>query len=603
MANDPANDPADDGDLAELPSLAEMLASSPRASSGTLPADALAQPSAAAYLSHLTSLPLTELQSEPAALSASSAQLTTALTTLCHASYPTFLSLHASTTALTNTLSSLSSSLSALTDALPGLDAAARTLSHDTRALSTERRAAARVREHADKLHDLLSLPTLLDAAVRAHAHADALRLARHAEDLAKRVPCPLLDAVHAACAARVHAMLVQLLRTLAAPAKLPALFRAVSVLRATGALDERELALAFLAGRRAHLESVLGALEGDVRGIADDGDADTVRRAGEAWARHLKRHLDAWREGVHDLITQYTTIFLERGPASTFAPSPAHGAPPPPPDPALHTLLTACLAHLLPALLARLDAALPHIPPPLLPPLLTQLAYCTAAFARTGLDFAALARPPVLRAVLGWAQRELRSAAARFASALETGGTAERTLLAPPLLPSKPGAHAHAPIPAVHAMPPGTSSPYTPPALLASFPPLAAFTNALAEALNGLRAVAPRGALGPLLGALEDALARGAAALWVWAERVQRAGAQSPGREEAVREERVVHAAGAAYVRVLVPYARRALVEGVYGIAPEEVSMGEELRAAVTPWEGWLGDGAGAGDGEAAGS
>ncbi|OCH90562.1 hypothetical protein OBBRIDRAFT_793228 [Obba rivulosa] len=584
-----------DDELAELPSLADMLASSPGASSSTLPASALSSPSASAYLAHLTSLPLADLQSEPAVLSASSAQLTTALTTLCQSSYPTFLSLHASTSALSNTLSSLSSSLSALTDTLPGLDAAARTLTQDTRSLSTERRAAARVREHADKLHDLLSLPTLLDAAVRAHAHTDAMRLARHAEDLAKRIPCPLLDAVHAACATRVHAMLVQLLRALAAPAKLPALFRAVSVLRATGALDERELALAFLAGRRAHLEAVLSALEGDMRGVSEEGDAETARRAGEVWARYLKRYLDAWREGVHDVVTQYTTIFLERPhTAVSISPSSPYQSAHPAPDPALHTLLTTCTTDLLTGLLARLDAALPHIPPPLLPPLLTQLAYSTTAFARSGLDFAALVRPRVEHAVLGWAQRSFSAAAETFVSTLSTArekGTApSRTLLAPSLVPSaKPDAPP--PIPSVPDVPALPASPYAPPILLASFPPLAVLTNALSEVLNGLRNVAPRNALGALLGALEDALARGADALGTWEGR-QRIGAQGKvgEGEERQREEKVLRAAGKAYVRVLVPYVRRALVEGVYGVPVAEVRMCEGLESAIRMWDGGSG-------------
>ena len=158
------------GGEAEIPSLPELLASS-----GTLPASVLSSPDIAAYLSHLQTLPLSELSSQPAELSSSSAQLTNALTTLCYTSYPTFLSIHSSTSALTSSLSAFSSSLDALISSLPSLESSAKSFAEDTRSIQKDRRKAALVLEHHDKLHDVLSIPALLDSCVRNHTYNEAL--------------------------------------------------------------------------------------------------------------------------------------------------------------------------------------------------------------------------------------------------------------------------------------------------------------------------------------------------------------------------------------------------------------------------------------------
>ncbi|KAJ3018561.1 hypothetical protein NUW54_g305 [Trametes sanguinea] len=140
------------------------------------------------------------------------------------------------------------------------------------------------------------------------------------------------------------------------------------------------------------------------------------------------------------------------------------------------------------------------------------------------------------------------------------------------------------------------SSPPNVPPPVLASYPPLAVFTNALLSALNGLRLLAPASLLHDLLNALDGALARATTSLLSY----MRASADdrnnsttTPSAEEKKREEDVVRAVGTVYVKVFIPFVRRALVEGVYGIKVGDLQakseMIEDLRRAVEELQGQL--------------
>ena len=125
----------------------------------------------------------------------------------------------------------------------------------------------------------------------------------------------------------------------------------------------------------------------------------------------------------------------------------------------------------------------------------------------------------------------------------------------------------------------------------MTAFTPLAVTLNTYLRALNRLRALAPMGALDGVLDALELGLARNGEALFGYAREW---------RDDAAEKE-VVRAAGAAYVRVLVPFLRRAIVEGVFGITynsdvprkgPEgakRVGGASILRDVDRNWESWL--------------
>ncbi|KAI0803272.1 Dor1-like family-domain-containing protein [Irpex lacteus] len=485
-------------DAADVASLPDLLAPS-------VSLAVLSKPEYSDYLTHLTDLPLPSLESEPSTLQSSSAQLTNALTTLCHTSYPTFLSLHTTTSTLSSSLGSLSSSLDSLLSALPSLESSARTFAQETREIQKERRQATLVLEQHDKLYDVLSLPMLLDSCVRNHNYNEALLLSNHASSLLQRFPSnPLIQSVKAECDARVQAMLGQLLSMLREPAKLPALFRSVNFLRK---MEKRK---------------------------ASEGDKEKDK---ESYARFLKRYVDVWREGVYDVVTQYTTIFLDKAASTSSAP---------PAD--LHILIRMFTTSQLQALLSLLRETLPLIPDPaMLTSLLKQLTYCANSFARVGMDFKALLSPIFIDAVRGGITQELEDATASWSNKLfndksKSSSTPKHALKLAP-------AHAA-------------------PQILTSYPPLALYTNALLTALNSLRMLAPVELYSDLMAIMERTLTSGRLP---W---------------------KALEATGRVFFLVFVPFVVRALSEGVYGrpVSGERAvggGGGDGLKGVRESWEG----------------
>ena len=561
------------GALEEIAPLVELLTSTRATTS--LPEATFTKSDYASYLSGLTELPLSELTSEPTTLSSSSAQLTNALTTLCYTSYPTFLSLHNTTSTLSSSLSSLSSSLDSLLSALPSLETSARTFAQETRDIQKERRKASLVLEQHDKLSDVLSLPLLLDSCVRNHSYNEALLLANHASSLVQRFPAnPLVQSVKADCDARVQAMLSQLLGTLSEQAKLPALFRAVTFLRKMGVFDEQELALAFLTGRGTFLEGALKAVDVEKKSLEGDADRDK-----EMYARFLKKYVDVWREGVYDVVSQYTTIFLDRAQPTSDAPSES-----------LHILLRMFTSHYLQSLLALLREILQLIPDPsLLNSLLTQLTYCANSFARIGMDFKPLLAPIFVHAVRHGLTKEFKDALDTWYEKIP--GTAAWKGKAKAMSPKRPSEIFVAPSVLSH-LPHAISAQLetsktgpanVPPQILVSYPPLALFVNALLTTLNGLRLLAPVELRDDLVRALQGTLAEGGRAFLQYAKDRPWHDLKSQVEVED-KESEILTSVASAYYTVLVPFVIRALSEGVYGEA--EVAISEDLANAEQEWK-----------------
>lgn len=178
----------------DLSSLVELL-SGPSASTSSSPSSNAKQSIdlqstlTSAYLSHLTTLPLPSLLSEPTSLSSTSSQLTNALTTLCTSSYPTFLSLHTSTSSLHSSLDTFSTSLSTLLDTLPALESSSKSFSTQIKHVQSERQKASLVLDQSSKLNDILELPFLTETCIRNGFYAEALDLHSHATALAAKFP------------------------------------------------------------------------------------------------------------------------------------------------------------------------------------------------------------------------------------------------------------------------------------------------------------------------------------------------------------------------------------------------------------------------------
>ncbi|KAI0095148.1 Dor1-like family-domain-containing protein [Irpex rosettiformis] len=551
-------------DSVEVSSLPELLALSVSPS-------VLSKSQYTDYLAHLTDLPLAALESEPTTLQSSSAQLTNALTTLCHTSYSTFLSLHSTTSTLSSSLGSLSSSLDSLLSALPALESSARAFAQETRDIQKERRQATLVLEQHDKLYDVLSLPMLLDSCVRNHNYNEALLLSNHASSLLQRFPAnSLIQSVKSECDSRVQAMLGQLLGSLREQAKLPTLFRSVNFLRKMEVLDEQELALAFLTGRSYYLDNALRATEIEKKGIEGVKEKDK-----ESYARFLKRYVDVWREGVYDVITQYTTIFLDKAPSTSSAP---------PAD--LHILIRVFTTSQLQALLSLLRVTLPLIPDPaMLTSLLKQLTYCANSFARVGMDFKALLSPIFVDAVRDGIAQELEDATTLWASKLSKEKSKPKR---PSQLLVSTSAHPSPPLPTpgqLEALKIGPA--HSPPQILSSYPPLALYTNDILTALNSLRMLAPVELYSDLFRIMQEILKKGAFVLLQYAkDKPWTNGTKSsPSMEDEEADKKVLEATGRIYFLVFVPFILRGLSEGVYG-RPVGDSAESSLVGVKESWQ-----------------
>ncbi|KAJ7109873.1 Dor1-like family-domain-containing protein [Mycena epipterygia] len=552
------------------------------------------------YLTHLTTLSLPTLLSEPAVLQTQSHHLTSSLTSLTHTSYPTFLSLHQTTSSLSTSLASLESSLdNLLTTSLPALEDSAAGWRERTENVLMDRRKARVVLEQHDKIRDLLEIPMLIDTCVRNGYFAEALSLASHARSLSIGTSTPplILTSVLSEVQNSITQMLLSLLATLHEPnRKLPALWKAVNFLRKMdmfgssseqGEQSEEQIALAFLGGREGCLKA---SLEGNSRDILRlVGGSGLAERDKEDMAKFLKKYIDVWRESVYDIITQFSTIFLERPPSTT----PKTPTTPSAPISSLHPLLTTYTTHALTThLLPLLSQTLPLLPISTLPSLLTQLTYCATAFARVGMDFRGILGGLFCTAVASAVGGELKAAGAKWVERVKNA-MGDASPLSPTL-----STNSHTPrkvkltlpsqwiiVPSLVASPPtpSASTPsgaaHVPPQVLASYPPLAEYTNALLGILNGLRLLAPVEILSELVTVLDGVLDQSGDALFGYARRVC--------EEAREQDEKIVVAAGEVYFSVFVPFMRRALVEGVYGVPM--ASWDVWRPTSIREWEGWL--------------
>ncbi|KAG6810959.1 hypothetical protein H0H92_009607, partial [Tricholoma furcatifolium] len=558
------------------------------------------------YEGHLTTLSLTALLDEPGALQTQAHHLTSSLTSLTHTSYPTFLALHQTTTALSHSLADFSSSLSDLiSTSLPALQDATAAWSSRTTDVLRERSKARLVLDQHDKIKDLLDIPIFIDSCVRNGYFQEALSLSSHVNTMASRPGAPpILASIHAEVDAAVAQMLVVLLGTLNEPGrKLPALWKAVNFLRKMdafgpgkdrpelvldGASGEELLALAFLSGRLTCLAASLEPIARDIHRLtnsatllADDevpssSTAQLSDRDKEDIARYLKKYIDVWREGSYDILTQYSTIFLEQQhspiPPSRSPTRQRKGSVQPPPSPtptsaSASSLLPLLSPHLLSHLLPLLNSTLPLLPLPLLPSLLTQLTYCATAFTRVGLDFRGLIGNIVSSVVLSAVRQGLQDAGSLLAHVPAHGhdkgkSRSSSTARKPSEWLVTPSALDAPPLPPAESQTP-PPPPHIPPQMLAAYPPLAKYTNALLGVLNALRLLAPVAIMYELVDALDRRLGQVGEELFGYLAGF--VGGGGAGGAEA--EERVARAAGEAYVKVLVPFVRRALVEGVYGV------------------------------------
>lgn len=554
------------------------------------------------YLSYLTSLHLADLKSEPAKLNSSSAQLTNVLTTLCHTSYPTFLSVHQSVNTLSTSLDAFSSSLDALINVLPVVEQKARGFLEEVKDVQAERKKMKVVMENLGRVEEIVGVGNVVEGCVRSGWYGEAVEVEMRIASLAKKLDPDgrgVVWDVKAEVDQRIRSMVGDLLSGLreSGTNKLPVLFKTVGFLRKMGVLDEEEIAQAFLSCRLGCLKRSLEDLDMERR---TSGALTPVTRSFQnsvSGERYLKRYVDVWREGVYDLVSQFTTIFLER-PASS-------------PETAelLHSLLTTYTTHLLSVLLGTLETTLPTVQDPsALNSLLTQLTYCATSFSRIGLDFRWIIGGLFEDAVRKSVTKGFHDARDKFIYSVSSASPTALSI-SPSATSTTPTVSSSIPEPNLDAVQLDTANPpHVPPHILTSHKPTAIYANDLLTTLNGLRLLAPKNLYRDLLTELDKSLDESGttfidvvtntpltiSSTTTTPSSSSAAASASQGKvskEEAEEKGKKLRIyLGSLFVKVFVPFIRRALVEGVYGFEGEstEKDWRSEL-GFVRMWEDWL--------------
>ena len=555
------------------------------------------------YLSYLTSLHLADLKSEPAKLNSSSAQLTNVLTTLCHTSYPTFLSVHQSVNTLSTSLDAFSSSLDALIDVLPVVEQKARGFLEEVKDVQAERKKMKVVMENLGRVEEIVGVGNVVEGCVRSGWYGEAVEVEMRIASLARKLDPDgrgVVWDVKAEVDQRIRSMVGDLLSGLreSGTNKLPVLFKTVGFLRKMGVLDEEEIAQAFLSCRLGCLKRSLEDLDVERRTSGAFTPVTPSFQNSVSGERYLKRYVDVWREGVYDLVSQFTTIFLER---SASSPETAE---------LLHSLLTTYTTHLLSVLLGTLETTLPTVQDPsALNSLLTQLTYCATSFSRIGLDFRWIIGGLFEGAVRMSVTKGFHDARDKFINSVSSAS--------PTALSISPSATSTTPTVSSSTHEPNldtvqldtTNPPHVPPHILTSHKPTAIYANDLLTTLNGLRLLAPKNLYRDLLTELDKSLDESGTTfidvvtttpLTISSSTTTTSSSSSASagasqgklsKEEAEEKGKKVRVyLGSLFVKVFVPFIRRALVEGVYGFEGEDTEKDWKSELGfVRMWEDWL--------------
>lgn len=345
----------------DSPSLASRTPSS---------SSSLTDPTTAAYLKHLTTLPLASLslrssEGEGRSLSHSTQSLHRALQALSKRSHRSIIDSATHLSTLTTTVPSLAILTASLRDALPKLDDVAIHFSenYNSRAQNEvldRRRKALLLSRNIDRLADMLDLPTLLSSAISTSNaasapaassssnssatlnYASALDLNAHIKRLHGLYPeSPLITTVEKQAEAAMKEMTTNLIATLKTNSlKLASAMRTISWLRRVApeldpppissgphsitspsgaASKEGSLGSLFLVCRLVNLQQTLEAL-GPLRELADHEtlrlQVGTVQaekgkwEGGQQTEKYLKRYIEIFREQSFSIISMYRSIF-----------------------------------------------------------------------------------------------------------------------------------------------------------------------------------------------------------------------------------------------------------------------------------------------------
>lgn len=390
------------------------------------------------YLNHLTTLPLSSLVSqEPQSLAQSSHSNLLSIQSLSSRSNAAVIASADHFSTLHETLPHLTEEVNQLQTEIPKLDQSAVTFS-TTYSRGTEnemldrRKRALLMERNADRLSDILDLPTLLSSAIATSAAQGATSVTNYATALdlyshIKRLhllysDSPLIDSIYVQTESAMQDLKSHLITSLRGHnIKLAAAMRTIGWLRRVapeleatkngGGNTEGLLGYLFLVCRLSTLVNTLSALE-PLKQLADQESQTRLRnisrsagagkvngsayQGGQQSERYLKKYIEIFREQSFAIISMYKSIFPTSTdePAaeiktpfkssSTFRQKPTQDLSTVPPS-----ALASFPSHLADLLFDTLKEYLPNVQDKTSKEsLLTQILYCAGSLGRLGGDF-----------------------------------------------------------------------------------------------------------------------------------------------------------------------------------------------------------------------
>lgn len=396
----------------------------------------LSDPVTTSYLSRLSTLSVHELSAnEPASLSQSSQSHVRNLQALSKRSHRAILSSSDHLSHLEHILPSLSQQAAKLRQDLPGLESEATQFTakyerNTENAVLDRRKRAMLLSKNADRLWDVLDLPSLLASSVAAAqsatatsasgaatSYSAALDLSAHVKRLSTLYPqSTIVEELSQQAESEIQNLRSILIGSLTSPnLKLAAGMRTIGWLRRVAPeLSEEEmptegsatrhrstdggLATLFLVCRLQTLHRTLNALE-PLRELADQEShtsstaANKRRQATQSSAlgsqseRYLKRYIEVFREQSFSIISMYKSIFPTRLPQANLPADEGIESPLALPSPIVSFAL-----HLVKVISSVLKAYMPNvIDKSARESLLTQVLYCAGSLGRLGADYGML--------------------------------------------------------------------------------------------------------------------------------------------------------------------------------------------------------------------
>lgn len=564
------------------------------------------------YLSDLRSCSLEDIQREPTDLSARLNSLNQDLANLCFRSYNSLILSHSSYLSVSSSFSSLDTGLDQFLATSQELATTCRSfegfLSAD---LNPTRSKLSDALLHVDSVGEVLDLPRLVRACVVNGNWPEALDLGKRVNQLLAlctgESSSHVMHRVRFQVALELIDLKLRILQSLREKSlKLPGAVRGINLLRRLedpafeltrsadlSPLAEEELQLVFLASRWDCLKSQL-----ETFAVLARGTHNTAAEASDERVKYIKRWVEVWRELVGDAVNMYSECFLGGNAKLDHAQliqSREH--------------LLAFLHHALDELLKMLNTNIPAVQTvSSLSTLLTQLAYCAAAFARFGFDFripvAAIVEARMETIVVDKWKQGLTNFLAELSPPLPSSARSpltpqrssikvlESLLLAPDSL-SKIALIAPNYQPSDQA----PAATHQPAQQLTLTPPLARFLNSIASALNELRLL-PATSLYPVLQTtLDEILSKATESFLALIEihrpdLIEKEEEEPLDREKRLKEEgesRMVCVVAVGLMgRSVLPFCEQGLRVGVFGELGQAES--EIVKACKGRCEGVLG-------------